>query len=91
MRERQPELMILDINLPDGLGWSVLDSMRVDRRDTKMAVIVATSDRMTRSQLRECQVERHFAKPFDLGQMMATVAELLPMDRPCRQETEPVS
>ncbi len=40
MRERQPELMILDINLPDGLGWSVLDSMRVDRRDTKMAVIV---------------------------------------------------
>lgn len=90
MRERQPELMILDINLPDGLGWSVLDSMRVDRRDTKMAVIVATSDRMTRSQLRECQVERHFAKPFDLGQMMATVAELLPMDRPCRQETEPV-
>ena len=90
MRERQPELMILAINLPDGLGWSVLDSMRVDRRDTKMAVIVTTSDRMTRSQLRECQVERHFAKPFDLGQMMATVAELLPTDRPCRQETEPV-
>ena len=90
MRERQPELMILDINLSDGLGWSVLDSMRVDRRDTKMAVIVATSDKMTRSQLRECQVERHFAKPFDLDQMMATVAESLPMDRPCRQETEPV-
>ncbi|MQG82703.1 MAG: response regulator [SAR202 cluster bacterium] len=90
MRERQLELMILDINLSDGLGWSVLDSMRVDRRDTKMAVIVATSDRMTRSQLRECQVERHLTKPFDLGQMMATVAELLPMDRPCRQETEPV-
>ena len=29
--------MTLGINLPDGLGLSVLDSMRVDRRDTKMA------------------------------------------------------
>ena len=68
--------MTLGVNLPDCLGLSVLDSMRVDRRDTKMAVIVTTSDRMTRSHLREYQVKWHFAKPFDLGQMMATVAEL---------------
>jgi len=37
VRKRRPELMTLGINLPDGLGLSVLDSMRVDRRDTKMA------------------------------------------------------
>jgi len=89
-RERLPELLILDISLPDGLGWSILDDIRDAYPDNAMSVVIATSDRVTRSQLRAYQVQRHITKPFDLSHLLETVAELLQLDEPCRQEVEPV-
>ena len=85
-----PELVILDISLPDRLGWSVLDGIRSVHPDIELSVVVATSDRITRSQLREYQVQRYISKPYDLSHMLETVLELLPLDEPCRQEAEPV-
>jgi len=42
--ERQtPELMFLDINLPDMHGWEVLDRFKNDARLTETQVIVLTS------------------------------------------------
>jgi CheY-like chemotaxis protein len=42
--ERQPpELMFLDINLPDMHGWEVLDHFKNDARLTETRVIVLTS------------------------------------------------
>ena len=89
-RERLPELVILDISLPDGLGWYVLDDIRVAYPDNDISVVVATSDRVTRSQLRAYQVQRHIPKPFDLSHLLETVVGLLPLNDPCRQEAEPV-
>lgn len=89
-RERLPELVILDISLPDGLGWSVLDHLRSAHPENDISVVVATSDRITRSQLREYQVQRYISKPFNVSHMLETVGELLPLDDPCRQEAEPV-
>ena len=88
--EQLPELVILDISLPDGLGWSVLDGIRSVHPDSELSVVVATSDRITRSQLREYQVQRYISKPYDLSHMLETVLELLPLDEPCPQEPEPV-
>jgi DNA-binding response OmpR family regulator len=88
-RERLPELLILDISLPDGLGWSVLDYIAVTFPDSEVASVVATSDRVTRSQLRAYQVQKYIAKPFDLSHLMEAVVELLPLDDHCRQEPEP--
>jgi two-component system response regulator RegA len=88
--EQLPELVILDISLPDGLGWSVLDGIRSVHPDSELSVVVATSDRITRSQLREYQVQRYISKPYDVSHMLETVLELLPLDEPCHQEEEPV-
>ena len=77
-RERLPELLILDINLPDGLGWSVLDDIRSAYPDNNMSVLVATSQSVTRSQLRAYQVQRYISKPFDLNHLLEVVEKFLP-------------
>ena len=87
--EQLPELVILDISLPDGLGWSVLDGIRSVHPDSELSVVVATSDRITRSQLREYQVQRLISKPFDVSHMLETVSELLPLDEPFRPQAQP--
>jgi len=43
LKQEAPELMFLDINLPDMRGWEVLDSFKNDARLSATRVIVLTS------------------------------------------------
>ena len=43
LESQAPELMFLDINLPDMHGWEVLDRFKNDARLTETQVIVLTS------------------------------------------------
>lgn len=43
MRESAPDLVLLDLNLPDMRGWDVLDHIKHDLRQSKVPVIVMTA------------------------------------------------
>ena len=72
-----PKLLILDITLPDGTGWNLLESIRRARPSQQIRVLMISSERVTRSQLREKGADRFLAKPFDMGLLMETVEELI--------------
>ena len=71
-----PKLLILDITLPDGTGWNLLESIRRTRPSQQIRVLMISSERVTRSQLRENGADRFLAKPFDMVRFMETVKEL---------------
>ena len=77
---RIPSLLVLDLELPDGTGWGLLSDIRnaSPQTDTEeLKVIVISSTRVTRAQLRDNGIARFLAKPFDMGYLVETVSEVL--------------
>ena len=75
--EELPELLVLDISLPDGTGWSLLESIHNARPHENFKVIVASSNQITRGQLRKYRVDIFIAKPFDMAYLAESVGQLL--------------
>ena len=72
-----PGLLVLDVSLPDGTGWDLLEDIRRGRPDDAVPVIVISSDSVSRTQLRKHGVDRFFPKPFHMGLFVEAVKELL--------------
>ncbi len=72
-----PGLLVLDLNLPDGTAWDLLEDIRRCRPDEEAPVIVISSDSVSRVQLREHGVDKFFPKPIDMGLFVEAVKELV--------------
>lgn len=66
-RANDPDLILLDINMPHIDGRDVLGRLRADPRlkNIPVAIITGRSDHLTRLQLLEAGAEDVFEKPFD--------------------------
>jgi DNA-binding response OmpR family regulator len=69
-RER-PDLMLLDINLPDRTGWDVLRELR--HRDTEVPTIVISAVRANPSRLDEFHPLAYLPKPFPIEALLRLV------------------
>ena len=72
-----PELMISDIGMPGGSGWSLLADVRAACPTPPVAVAVSgygTDDDVRRS--REAGFARHLVKPIGLADLRAAIADL---------------
>ena len=81
-RKEQPELVILDLGLPGGDGFLVIERMRA-LRDLEMIPIVVVTARTTpeaRERAEAAGVAAFFEKPFDADEVLTKVKEIL--DRP---------
>lgn len=79
-----PDLVLLDLMMPDLDGWEVLARLRSAPRTAKLPVIVLTArdtpqDRATGASLR---VVDYVRKPFDLGALVREIEQLLGNARP---------
>ena len=72
-----PRLLVLDVNLPDGTAWDLLEDIRRGRPDDEVPVIFISSDSVSRTQLRKHGVDRFFPKPFHMTLFVEAVKELL--------------
>lgn len=76
-RVLRPFAIVLDIDLPDINGWSVLQSLKKDEALNDIPVIVSSiTDDATRCQ--ELGAVDFVAKPVDWGQLIRTLADQLP-------------
>ncbi len=72
-----PGLPVLDVSLPDGTAWDLLEDIRRGRPDDEGPVIVMSSNSVSRTQLRQYGVDKFFPKPIDMGLFVEAVKELL--------------
>jgi nucleotide-binding universal stress UspA family protein/CheY-like chemotaxis protein len=68
-----PDLLVLDINLPDGEGWEI--AAEAQSRTPPPLVIIVSSNRVSRSMLRERNIFRYFPKPFDMADILTAIEE----------------
>ena len=73
----EPALLVLDIELPDGSGWSLLEAMRFAHPDSTTKTIVISSTSVSRADVRSGGVAKFVPKPFDMAYLIETVREVL--------------
>jgi DNA-binding response OmpR family regulator len=68
---QRPDLVLLDVNLPDRTGWDVMREMR--SRGLAVPTIVVSAARADRSRLEEFRPLAYLAKPFDIAALLRLV------------------
>jgi signal transduction histidine kinase len=75
--EKRPEIVTLDVELPDGDGWKLLETLRGDAelRRTPVVIVTVVDDR---SRGLSAGADDYFVKPIDLDRMAAFLARRRP-------------
>src|SRR5205814_1433493 len=66
-----PDLLLLDINLPDRTGWDVLREFK--QRNVQVPTIVVSAVRVSQSRLDEFQPMAYLPKPFPIEALLRLV------------------
>jgi PAS domain S-box-containing protein len=77
-RAHRPELILLDLHLPDGSGADVLQRLKSDPATSPSPVVILTADAMARQapRLLSLGAERYVTKPLDVGELLAILDEV---------------
>jgi len=74
-REHRPDLILLDLHLPDGPGEDVLAALGSDPRTAAIPVVVVSADATPGQleRLRAAGARDYLSKPFEMGQLFDLV------------------
>jgi DNA-binding response OmpR family regulator len=84
VRVEAPDLMLLDINLPDRTGWDVLRELR--RLGVNVPTVVVSAVRIGAGRLEEFRPLAYLPKPFPLEALLALVLGAEPPRDPSAAE-----
>jgi two-component system, OmpR family, KDP operon response regulator KdpE len=78
--QQQPQVILLDFNMPAGTGLSALKRLQASARTTSIPVLVVSgsSDLTLPATVRTEGAKGFFRKPVDLDALLARIEELLP-------------
>lgn len=76
---REPDLVILDVMLPNRSGYDILHDLRADPGTAGMPVLMLTArgQKKDREQAERSGASRFMTKPFANAEVLAAVRELL--------------
>ena len=79
LADARPDLVLLDVMMPDVSGWEVLTTMRADAATADVPVVVLSARAMPADVERGLALgaDRYVTKPFDPTDLMTVVADLL--------------
>jgi PAS domain S-box-containing protein len=79
VRVHKPDLVLLDLHLPDMPGYEVLNAIKADPLISDIPVVVVSADAMNRQiqRLIEAGAEEYLTKPIDLRKLAEVVRRVL--------------
>lgn len=83
IRDTRPDLVLLDVMLPDVSGYQIVQDVRADPAlaDVRVLMMTARGSVVERRKGLALGADGFIAKPFELAELRAEMARLL--DRPC--------
>ena len=81
--DTQPDLLILDVMLPEIDGFEVLRQLRADSRGADLPVIILTAkgQRQDRARAEEGKADLFMTKPFSNAELLSAVRDLVEGER----------
>ena len=78
-----PDLILLDLHLPDRHGSEVLDELRSDPETAAIPIVVVSADATVGEiqRLRDRGADDYVPKPLDVAQFLASLERVLPATR----------
>lgn len=75
VEDRLPDLLIMDLNLPDAQGMDVIERLRSDPRTRRLAIVVTSAEDDTEHLVRGIRsgVLFFLTKPFELDELVRKV------------------
>lgn len=80
IRQEKPDLVLLDLMMPDLDGWDVYQQMKADEATRAIPVIVITAKAQSIDKvlgLHIAKVEDYISKPFSPNELIASVERVL--------------
>ena len=80
MRQKKPDLVLLDLMMPDVDGWEVYRQMKADETLAAIPVIVVTARAQNIDKvlgLQVAKVDDYVTKPFGPKELLASVNRIL--------------
>jgi DNA-binding response OmpR family regulator len=80
IKEQKPDLVLLDLMMPDLDGWEVYQQMKADKETTDIPVIVVTAKAQSIDKvlgLHIAKVEDYISKPFSPQELIDSVDQVL--------------
>ncbi|MEM7342962.1 MAG: response regulator [Chloroflexota bacterium] len=83
IRQHQPALVLLDINLPKLTGWEVLDQVKDNPKLHHIPIVALTAAAMEgdRERLLAAGCDDYLAKPFRVDELVAIVKQYYPVKK----------
>jgi two-component system response regulator VicR len=85
IKEHKPDLVLLDLMMPDLDGWEVYQQMKADKETTDIPVIVVTAKAQSIDKvlgLHIAKVEDYISKPFSPQELIDSVDQVLNKEVP---------
>ncbi len=85
MRKEHPDLILLDLMMPDMDGWEVYQQMKADDSTKNIPVIVVTAKAQSIDKvlgLHIAKVDDYIAKPFSPQELLTSVDNVLTKQKP---------
>ncbi len=81
-RQETPNLIILDLGLPGGGGFAVLENLNLVDTTSAIPVLVLTANPQKDAEIKACEmgVVDYFHKPFDSAELIKKIKEILGED-----------
>jgi CheY-like chemotaxis protein len=78
-REHRPDVVLLDLHLPDVPGDEVLRRLRADTRTASIPIVVVSADATSASieRLRAAGADAYVSKPLDVDEFLRAVEQFL--------------
>ena len=76
LREHRPDLLLLDLNMPDPGGVAVLESLAAEAADVHVCVVTADIQETTKVRCLELGAKAFLNKPVDHDVLRRILAEL---------------
>ena len=87
MASAWPDVLVLDVNLPDLTGWEILRRLSRADRD-RVGVIVISAAPLSQKRIDEFQPLRWLQKPFPMDALVRLIDEVNPATSVARVEEE---
>ena len=73
----KPSVFLLDVRLPDGNGLEVCHTLKNDRENNHIPIIMMSAHMDIEVMMERSGAEHFISKPFDLDQLLAKVISLI--------------